>query len=788
MYRLETLGCLVLRDGTGAPAATQRQRLALLALLAAAGERGLARDKLVALLWPESPAESARHALEQLLFTLRRRLGDRVFLGVDPLRLSPDAVASDLVEFRLALDRGDLATAIALYHGPFLDGFYLTGAEEFERWVEGERMMLRERYLAALEELAEAETARGNTGEAVQCWRKLAHADSLNVRGALGLMRALAAAGDRAGALQHARVYEALVRDQLELPPDPRITEFVARLREPPQGAPVAAAPDGARLADRPGGPEQLPGVSPRAGGVPVLGEATAEPASAGRPIEPARAAQPPSEAPRFARRWRGPGAAAALVVVLAGVGWVLRVLTAGGPASGSSRQSIVVLPLDFIGDPGGEYLADGLTDDLILSLSTQAAVTVEPRSSSFYYKGRGLDPQEVARRLGARYLVSGSLRKQGNRIRVVLSLVDAASGRQLWTDALEREHDDVLEVQVALAGEIAHSLGTAVAASEPPTHDRAAYDLYLRGRHAWNQRTPASLRAAIGFFEQALARDPGFAVGWAGLADAYSLSANFSDLPPSEFLPRARIAALRAAALDSNRAEVETALGIVATFSDRDWDRAERHFRRALQLNERYAPGHLFYAWYLVLRDSHAEALREILRARELEPLNLTINVRVGTMYGYLGRPREAIEPLRRALALEPRSPMARLELGWLYAYLGRFDSAFVEVPPLEAHLAGYHAGQLGQSLALAGRRAEALAVLDSLRQIARRRYVSAEAFAAIYAGLGENDLAFQELERAYQQQSFTLAFVGKNLVFAPLRSDPRFPAFVRRVLSPRP
>ena len=230
-YRLETFGKLALSGGASSTLSHQRRRLALLALLAASGERGLSRDQLLAYLWPESAAANARHSLEQLLHALRRSLGESVFSGTNPVSLDSGVVASDVAEFESALSRGALADAVALYDGPFLQGFYLDDAPEFERWASAERARLADRFAEVLSRLAlDAERAGDHTG-AVRWRRRLADADPVSSRSALALMRALVAAGDRTAALQHARVYEALIQQELESAPDPSIVSYAAALR-----------------------------------------------------------------------------------------------------------------------------------------------------------------------------------------------------------------------------------------------------------------------------------------------------------------------------------------------------------------------------------------------------------------------------------------------------------------------------------------------------------------------------------------------------------------------------
>jgi DNA-binding SARP family transcriptional activator len=231
MLRLQALGGLTLIDAAGTPLITQRRRLGLLALLAAAGGRGLSRDKLVAYLWAESSTEHARHALEQLLYSIRRQIGDEILLGTDPLQLNPRVLASDVGDFERALARDDLAEAAALYHGPFLDGFFLSDAPAFEQWAESERGRLATAYEGALHRLAREAGGRGQHTIEIDWWRRLAALDPLSERSALGLARALAGAGDWAGALHHAEVYESFVREELAMAPTPELTAFVQRIR-----------------------------------------------------------------------------------------------------------------------------------------------------------------------------------------------------------------------------------------------------------------------------------------------------------------------------------------------------------------------------------------------------------------------------------------------------------------------------------------------------------------------------------------------------------------------------
>jgi DNA-binding SARP family transcriptional activator len=230
MLRLETLGGLVLAGDSGTPLPIQRRRLALLALLTTAGKRGVRRDKLIAVLWPDSTEAKARHALEQLIYSLRQERDELLVVGPDPLRINHHVLAVDVVEFEVALARADLAEAVRLYRGPFLDGFYLTGAPEFESWAEVERGRLAELYRSALERLARGRAEQNDFVAAVETWRKLVAADPLSTSATLGLMRGLIALGDRSGAWQHGKAHEGLVNRELGRDPDPAVRTLMAEL------------------------------------------------------------------------------------------------------------------------------------------------------------------------------------------------------------------------------------------------------------------------------------------------------------------------------------------------------------------------------------------------------------------------------------------------------------------------------------------------------------------------------------------------------------------------------
>ena len=464
----------------------------------------------------------------------------------------------------------------------------------------------------------------------------------------------------------------------------------------------------------------------------------------------------------------------------------------ASPPAVTQDVKSLAVLPFQNIGgDSTTDYFSAGIAEELISALGRLEGLRVASRTSAFAAGARSSDLREIGARLGVTVVLEGTVQQSGQRVKVTARLVDVSRDAQLWAGEYRSELQDVFAVQDTIARAIASALqvtlvgGAGTALVERGTSDTAAHDLYLRGRYFLGFRTPAALRKAREAFEAAVARDSTFAPAWAGLADAYNLGVPFGAVPPDVAVPRARAAAQRALELDSTLAEVHTSLGFIAMFIDRDWAEAERLLSRAVALNPSYVQGRLFRAWIFMLTRRPAEALAEIERARQLDPLSLIVRTRIGTMLHFVGRDREAIGAFQRALEIDSTFAHARAGLALSYAMTGRIEEALALRPELEPMLGNYEAGEWGVVLALAGRPAEARRAMADLEARRRQRYVSAEAFAAIHAALGERDAAFAEFERSFAEHASTLTIVMIEPLYKPLHGDPRWAAMLRKMNS---
>ena len=459
---------------------------------------------------------------------------------------------------------------------------------------------------------------------------------------------------------------------------------------------------------------------------------------------------------------------------------------------AGPVLDALAVLPLvNTSADPDTEYLADGITESLITLLSRLPGLRVMARSTVFRYKGREVDVQEVGRALQVRAVLTGRLLQRGARLILKAELVNVADGALLWGERYDRQMTDLFATEEALARDIAEQLRLRLSGdnerrlARSPAADAATYQLYLKGRYHWNKRTAEGLRKSVQLFEQAIDRDPAFALAYAGLADAYTNLGGWGHLPPREAYPRAKTAASRALALDEHLAEAHASLGMVRKEYDWDWAGAERSYLRALQLNPNYAIAHQWYGEYLAARGRHDEAIAAIGRALDLDPLSLIIHATLGRHGYFFARQYDrAAEQLHRTLEMDADFWVAYHFLGAVYACLGRLDearTAFETARRLNDNLEMI-AG-LGYVHGRAGRRGEALALLDELKEKAARGYVSPILSALIWTGLGDNDQAFAWLDRAVEDRTQWLSEIMVDSFFDPLRPDPRFQPLLRQV-----
>jgi TolB-like protein/Tfp pilus assembly protein PilF len=462
--------------------------------------------------------------------------------------------------------------------------------------------------------------------------------------------------------------------------------------------------------------------------------------------------------------------------------------------------MTLAVLPFDNLsGEADQEYLSDGLTEEMTTQLARLEPdrLRVTARSSTWKYKRADRDIPQLRQELGADYVLEGSVRRAGERVRVTAQLVQAADQTHLWAQTYDREMRDVLVLESEVARAVARAIAMTLAPEAEARLARARpvrpepYQDYLRGRYFFWRRTEAALKQALGYFQRAVAADPGYAVAYSGLADCYlslGTSATVGGLPPRQAMPEAKAAALKALEIDGTLAEAHSSLANVHLFYDWDLAASEKEFKRALDLDPDYTAAHHWYSHCLLVLGRKEESLAESRRALELEPLNLVVNTHLGWHYYYARQYDEAIEQHRRTLELDPASPQAQRYAAWALLQKGRHEeaiaflraasSAFGRNPEVEA--------ELGHALAVAGRRAEARAVLKHLSEPSSDRYVSPYSVALVHAGLGDRDQALAWLEKAYDERSDYMVYLNREPMLDGLRSDPRFAALVRRVGLP--
>lgn len=490
--------------------------------------------------------------------------------------------------------------------------------------------------------------------------------------------------------------------------------------------------------------------------------------------------------------RWRPTWAFAVGGTVLAALLVVAIWFTLFRGRGGEAIDSVAVLPfVNASSDPDTEYLNDGIAETLIAQLSQIPRLKVMARSTVFRYKGGNVDPQKVGRDLNVRAVLTGRVSQRGETLTISMELMDVRDGSQLWGGRYSRKLTDIVAVQEDIAHEVTGKLRLQLAGEEEKrlaahvTENAGAYQLYLKGRYHWNKRTPDGLQKAMESFQQAIVKDPNYALAYAGLADCYHIPAN--PLPPKERMPLAKAAAMKALQLDDTLVEAHTTLARVLFAYDWDWPAAEKEFRRAIELNPRYATAHQWYGGYLSATGRFREADAEKKRALELEPLSLIINFEVG-LASYFSRDYDqAIDRFQKTLELDASFPPPYAFLAAAYEEKGVFEGAITAFQRAVNVTQGTARAQamagLAHVYAVSGKKAEARKILAELQRLSAQSYVPATDAALIYAGLGEKDKSFAFLDKAYEEHSFALSNLKVEPRFDPLRSDPRFADLLRRI-----
>jgi TolB-like protein/DNA-binding SARP family transcriptional activator/Tfp pilus assembly protein PilF len=765
-------------------AAVQPRRLALLALLAASPSGRISRDKLAAYLWSDVAPEHARSLLADSVYALRKALGKEALLTRGhELCLNTEIIATDVGAFLAALECGDYAEAAALYTGPFLDGFSVRGAPPFEHWAESQREHLAGRYAGALEALAERHETGGHQKEALLYWRRLAEHDPYCSRTALRLMRALVATGERAAALQQARVHEAAVRRELEMDPDPEVLAMAEYLR--------GAWGQGGDGRDRmPEAHQEEPTLVVAAGdGRPAArengGTFTASPI-----VAPSTERVFPSPGKVTGRTWwqrtamLGLGAGLLLALALQSYRWHTG---SGGAGELPAIRSIAVLPLtNLSADSAQEYFADGMTDALITELARYGELRVVSRTSVMQYKESRRPLRMIAADLGVDAVVTGTVVRDGDHVRITTRLIHAPTDKLLWTEAYERTLRGILHLQREVAQAVAHSVH---AWSAPDADsdlslgnvDPTAYALYLRGRYLWNEHQLSSYSEARAFFERAAAIAPTFAPAYAGLADVYIHLHDWSQGPPDEARTHALYYARRALVLDERLAEAHTSLGHALMHAE-DWEESEHAYRRALELNPSYVDARLLYSFLLAARARFDEATHHARTALATDPLTARTHYFAGYVFFVARRYAEAITKWQRMVELYPDDPRPYFGIGRALIATGRSEEA---VEWAERGLARgpdpNNQLSLAYILAAADLRDEARMLLDRYGGPGQASAADPLSIAAVHARLGDTDAALFWLTEATRVNHGWTMFFNVEPAYDGVRQDPRFRILLR-------
>jgi TolB-like protein len=705
MITVQLLGGACLRSAEtpiGGPPA-QRHRIALLTLVVASWPKPLSRDRAMALLWPEPDAASGRRLLNLAVHVLRSALGEACIASMgDTLLFVPGVVECDLHELRAAIAAHEADRIVARHTGSLLDGFHLADSAEFGHWLEDERRELTQAYVDALRTLAASQTRAGDVHAVVRTCRRLVATDSYSALHAQALMRALDAAGDRAGAIQYAADHAQRLRRDLELPPEPSVAALAEQLRGDP-GVSLPASSDGNR--------------------------------------------------PR--------------------------------------REAIIaVLPFLNLGrDADADCFAEGMTEDVITHLAKLSGLRVIAMPSVARFKARQQSLRDIGAALGTTIVLDGSVRRAGDRVRIVAKLIDVEADRHLWAESYDRELTDIFAIQTDVALRIAAALEAELSAAEQsrvrkqPTQSLKAYQLFLLGRRSYTTYTMESMFRAIEYYDHAIAQDARFALAWARKGLAYTELSETGLIAPSIGNVRAAEATATALRLDPELSHAYCTLGHLRAVTEFDWAGAEDAFKRALELSPSNADAYNLYGRLCGALERYDEAIAMQCRAQELDPLAHRLDVVTSLMRA--GRYEQAIERGEAAIDVDANYDRALATLGWAYFLSGRTEHGIATLERAVAAAPGntMWIGQLGEAYALAGDTAKARTVLHDLTERAATGFVSPYHFAYVHTGLGEAESAIDCLERAVAERTGPAYGIKGSFMLTALHSHPRFQALLRRI-----
>jgi TolB-like protein/DNA-binding winged helix-turn-helix (wHTH) protein/Flp pilus assembly protein TadD len=457
--------------------------------------------------------------------------------------------------------------------------------------------------------------------------------------------------------------------------------------------------------------------------------------------------------------------------------------------------RSLAVLPLENLsGDVSQNYFADGMTDELITDLAQISALRVISRTSVMVYKGARKPLPQIARELSVDAVVEGTVLRSGDRVRITAQLIEASTDKHLWSQSYEGDLRDTLTLQKKVASAIADQIRINLTPREEAALKSVkvvnpeAYESYLKGRYFWNKRTADGLKAALAYFKQAIEEDPKYAQSYSGLADTYALLGDwqYAVMTPKEAFPQAKAAAIKALELDSTLGEAHNSLAFVLDGFDWDFDSAGKEFQRAIELNPGYATAHHWYAWHLSLLGRYDEAIAEMRKSENLDPLSLIINADLAELLVLAHSYDESIRQSRKTIEMDPNFALAHNQLAQAYLQKQRYDEAVAELKTAVQLSGGSPAfiANLARAYVVSGKRTEAVKLLGDLKKRSNAAYSNAPEIAIVYVSLGDTDQAMNWLEKGYEERFNPGVLLRPG--FDPLRSDPRFQNLVRRIGLP--